>query len=71
MFAEEAGLIKYMQDNGVCIEISVIDYETGNWAMGVNEAYDTQKRMTYRETIEGSSRVVDIVRSLAIRGRAY
>jgi len=64
MFAEEPGLLKYMSENGICEEISVADYENGNWASSIERAAKAQEGRELVKIVEGSSQVARIVKGL-------
>lgn len=65
MFAEETGLLKYMEGNGTCAEISVSDYEDGSWADAVGGVARINATRTHIEIEEGSARVAGIIEDLA------
>ncbi|KAK2623896.1 hypothetical protein QTJ16_006530 [Diplocarpon rosae] len=64
MFAEEPGLLQYMSDNGVCEEISVADYEAGNWAGKIVHVCEAREKRPLSVTPEGSLRVAEIIGNL-------
>ncbi|CAL3973353.1 unnamed protein product [Diplocarpon coronariae] len=64
MFAEEPGLLRYMNENGVCGEISVADYEAGNWAGKIEQISEAQEKMQLPVMPEGSLQVAEIIGNL-------
>ncbi|KAK0103151.1 hypothetical protein ONS95_014951 [Cadophora gregata] len=64
MFAEEPGMLKYMGENGCCEEISVADYESGNWAGIVERTSKIQSEKTQVNIEEGSAEVARIIEGL-------
>jgi hypothetical protein len=64
MFAEEPGLLKYMNENGICREISVRDYESGNWTSTIERAEKAYREWKQRDFVEGSTEVVNIIKNL-------
>lgn len=69
MFAEEPGLLQYMQENGTCAEISVKDYESGRWAEIIESVHEKHCSIRSQRSpvVEGSVRVADIVQKIAAR----
>ena len=67
MFAEEPGLLQYMHTKGVCVEISILDYEIGNWTAVIRNAHSTHVTFEREKVIEGSTQVASIVRRIAQR----
>ncbi|PVH73781.1 hypothetical protein DL98DRAFT_659248 [Cadophora sp. DSE1049] len=64
MFAEEPGLLKYMSEIGCCEEISVVDYESGNWKGVIEKALRVQGGMRQGDIKEGSVEVARIIEEL-------
>ncbi len=64
MFAEEPGLLKYMGEKGVCEEISVEDYESGNWTVALERVWRTQGNGNTVDVAEGSIEVAKFIRIL-------
>lgn len=69
MFAEEPGLLKFMQENGTCGEISVTDYEAGKWADIIENVHNRHSHeKSLRNTVqEGSAEVADIIHKIVAR----
>ncbi|KAH9222461.1 hypothetical protein DL95DRAFT_518480 [Leptodontidium sp. 2 PMI_412] len=65
MFAEEPGLLQYMRENETCEEISVAEYEAGNWASTIERAVNVQEGSERVKIDEGSSMVARMVETLA------
>lgn len=61
MFAEEPGLLNYMRQNGVCEEISASDYERGNWAGLVDQAWKARREKPPVNITEGSMEVARLI----------
>lgn len=64
MFAEEPGLLKYMNANGCCHEISVADYESGIWLSAIecmSSAHEAEKKGNIKD---GSVEVAKIIERL-------
>ncbi|KAJ5050737.1 uncharacterized protein L3040_002608 [Drepanopeziza brunnea f. sp. 'multigermtubi'] len=64
MFAEEPGLLRYMEENGVCGEISVADYESGNWAGSIEKASKAHGQKEHVDVAEESPRVAQMIGAL-------
>lgn len=64
MFAEEPGLLEYMRKNGICKEISVQDFESGNWIPAIKSAENSRDGWKIREVGEGSAHVVKVIKGL-------
>ncbi|KAL2067575.1 hypothetical protein VTL71DRAFT_2000 [Oculimacula yallundae] len=65
MFAEEAGLLSYMTNNGSCQEISVADYESGDWTSTIESLHEAQKSRSKAILDEGSERVAKMIQEIA------
>jgi len=68
MFAEEPGLLKYMSENGTCEEITVADFEIGNWASSIERVAKAQDGKKFVEVVEGSEQVAKTIEGLIKRG---
>lgn len=65
MFAEEPGLLKYMNENGSSEEISVADYESGTWAGIIEKIVKAREAKKKVHVKEGSAEVAKIIEKLA------
>jgi hypothetical protein len=64
MFAEEPGLLKYMGENGICEEISMADFEKGNWASTIKRSMKARESREPVDIVEGSAQVAKMIESL-------
>ncbi len=61
MFAEEPGLLQYMGEKGICEEISVEDYEGGNWTLTLERVWRTRGEGSTVDVAEGSIEVAKLI----------
>lgn len=67
MFAEEPGLVDYMEKHGICREISVADYESGSWAATVESVFKEHSAAKRNGVPDGSAQVARRVIEIAHR----
>ncbi|CZT03985.1 uncharacterized protein RAG0_10586 [Rhynchosporium agropyri] len=64
-FEEEHGLVSYMQRMGICREIPVAAFESGEWASAIESLHKYRETWTSSDIEEGSSQVAKMIEELA------
>ncbi|CZT11727.1 uncharacterized protein RCO7_08678 [Rhynchosporium graminicola] len=64
-FEEEHGLVSYMQKMGICREIPVAAFESGEWVSAIELLHKYRESRTSSDIEEGSSQVAKMIEELA------
>lgn len=70
MFAEEPYLLKYFSDNGICQEISISSFESGQWQSAIDRidlAFHSSNAKFLTGIPDASMKVAEMVRNLCQR----
>lgn len=69
MFAEEPYLLKYMNQEGLCIEIGQVDFEAGQWRESIDRIMQQEKHLLASGRLfgmkDGSAELAKMIESIA------